>query len=113
MTELDQRLPAALARALPPKRRKALDSPLRRRIVRALNAAAEPRSLKELTLAVPGCGLSSVSYHLAVLEQCGCVAVSEDPAGPPCCARLFASSLLGDRGVAEALEATRELDRSG
>lgn len=111
MTELDQRLPPALARVLSPQRRRALDSSRRRQIIRVLNAATEPRSLKELALAVPGSGLSSVSYHLAVLEQCGCLVVSEDPAGLPCCSRRFASGLLGVAGVAEALEATRELDR--
>lgn len=110
MTDTDRKLPVALAEALPPDQRRALDNPVRRSILRVLHAAAEPAGLRDLTPAVAGAGLSSVSYHLAVLEQRGCVTSSVDPAGPPCCARRFASSLLGDPRVAEALEATRELD---
>ena len=109
-----QRLPDSLVAALAPALRHALNHPVRRRILRALNDSQTARGPAAVaTLIHPDPGPSLVGYHLRVLEQLGCVhrVASHGPADVPASA-LYASDVAGNDEIASILQATRQLDRS-
>jgi hypothetical protein len=107
-------LPSQLAAQLSPRARDALGHPLRRQILRALNASSEPRSPSEIaTTTLPSASISVVSYHAQVLEACDSIAMAGTRQVPGGIARLYASKVAGDEQVAAVLQATRGLDRWG
>ncbi len=107
-----EQLPSQFATQLSATERDALGHPVRRQILRALNASAEPRSPGEIAaVALPHVNLSVVSYHAQVLEICGSVALADTRQVDGGVARLYASRVSGDEQVTAVLQATRGLDR--
>jgi DNA-binding transcriptional ArsR family regulator len=106
----DGRLAERLAADLDPALRDALDSPLRRDILRALEARDGIGGAQELSAALPGRTMSTISYHLQVLERAG--AVSDGSAFVAAEGRrLYRSEVDGDRQVRSVLRATERWDR--
>jgi DNA-binding transcriptional ArsR family regulator len=107
-----EQLPPHFAAQLSATARDALGHPVRRQILRTLNASAEPQSPSEIAaVALPHVNLSVISYHAQVLEVCGSVAISgtREVSGGGAC--LYASKVAGDEQIAAVLQATRGLDR--
>lgn len=69
--EVNRPLPTQLAASLRPEARQALMHGVRRRILRILNQDSVPQTTQDLVKAFPGLSLSSVNYHVLVLEKCG------------------------------------------
>ncbi|HVO54426.1 MAG TPA: helix-turn-helix domain-containing protein [Solirubrobacterales bacterium] len=101
-------LPTELTETLAPHLQRALRHPMRRRILRALNGDGEARNLEELALLNPGTSVSTISYHVLVLESCGGISVMT--AAPEDGGNRFASNIADDGGVTEFLRLTREND---
>jgi len=93
-------LPSTLAARLTPAMRDALGHPLRRQILRLLQAADSPAGAAELAVRMR-CAVSVVSYHAQVLETCSTVA----PDGT-----AYSASEAVDGEVAAVLRATRQID---
>lgn len=110
----DQQLPFELAEALGPHLQRALEHPVRRRILRALNGAGETRTLEELTTLIPGTTVGMIHYHAGVLEECGSVSITVSLPGTNSASagNRYASNIADDRTVMEALSSTREVDES-
>lgn len=107
-----QKLPSQLAAELSPTVRDALDHPVRRQILRALNESSEPRSPSEIaTMTLPHTSVSVISYHAQVLKTCDSVAVAGTREIQGAAACLYASKVAGNEQVAAILQATRGLDR--
>ncbi len=105
-------LPIKLVAELPPKAQDALNSPLRRQILRTLNECREPRTPGEIAATTtPGATVSVISYHAQVLEGGGCVAVAGIRPVRGGLARLYTSRVTGNEQVAAVLRATRRHDR--
>ncbi len=102
-------LPTELTETLAPHLQRALKHPMRRRILRSLNADGEARTLEELAVLNPAASISTISYHVLVLEGCGAITVSTSQAS----GNRFASNVADDSGVTEFLRVTREGDESG
>ena len=106
-----EQLPSQFAAQLGATTRDALGHPVRREILRMLNASGEPRSVSQIgAAALPHANLSVISYHARVLAVCGSV----EPSGPRQVkggARLYASKVAGDEQIAAVLQATRGVDR--
>ncbi len=97
---------------LPPQVRKALENPVRRRILRALNNSEIPRTSIELASAsTPASSISIINYHALVLAGCGSIKVTGTQPIPGNVTRLYASNVAGDRQIASVLQASRQLDR--
>ena len=105
-------LPSQFADQLSATARDALGHPVRRQILRTLNASTEPQSPSEIgAVALPHVNLSVINYHAQVLEVCGSVALSDTRQVSGGIARLYASKVADDEQVAAVLQATRGLDR--
>lgn len=113
MPEDDRKLPHELTETLVPHQRRALEHPIRRQLLRCLNRDHTAQTLAELGECTPGVGISTISYHMLVLQQCGFVSVSPEMSRPGRIGHSFSSNIADDRVVTVALEATQELDRSG
>jgi len=105
----DGRLDERLAADFDPALRDALDNPLRRDILRTLEARGIG-GVQELAAALPGRTMSAISYHLRVLERAG--AVSDGSAfvtseGRP----VYRSEVGRDQRVRNVLRATERWDR--
>jgi DNA-binding transcriptional ArsR family regulator len=110
--ETKAELPSQFAAQLSATARDALGHPVRRQILRTLNASAEPRSPSEIAaLALPHVDLSVVNYHAKVLEAGGRIELSGTRQVDGGVARLYASRVADDEQVAAVLQATRGLDR--
>ena len=103
-------LPTELTESLAPHMQRALKHPTRRRILRALNGSGRSRTLEDLALANPGASVSTISYHVLVLESCGGVSVRT--AAPEDGGNLYTSNVGDDGGVTELLRATRAADET-
>ena len=108
--DLEPELPTELTESLAPHMQRALKHPMRRRILRALNGDGRSRTLEDLALANPGASVSTISYHVLVLESCGGVSVRT--AAPEDGGNLYASNVGDDGGVTEFLRATRTADET-
>jgi DNA-binding transcriptional ArsR family regulator len=107
-----EQLPSQFAAQLSATERDALGHPVRRQILRTLNASAEPQSPSEIAaVALPHVNLSVISYHAQVLETSGSVALSGTRQVSGGVARLYASKVAGDEQIAAVLQATLGLDR--
>lgn len=110
MEDWERTLPPAVAAALAPHQRRAVGNRTRRQILRQLSGSASPKTPSDLALAIPGASISVISYHVLVLEECGCVSLSialADEVGQG----QGVSSAEADSGpLREALDATPKLD---
>ena|SRR5215211_6728402 len=107
----DGRLSARLAAVLDPKLQDALDHPVRRELLRALNRSERPRSIGEMATALPPFGPSRLNYHLQVLHRSGTVAAEPSCAGPGGGHAHYASEVFDDGRVLTVLRATERWDR--
>ncbi len=106
------KLPLELAELLTPSVEHGLNHPLRREILRALNACDEPRSAGELvTRSLPKTGVTLISYHASVLEGCDVLRVSEVVPGEESFFRRYSSNVVDDPQIVAILVATESLDR--
>ncbi len=103
-------LQADLSAALAPHLRHALDSPPRRRILRALNAIADAQTLEELRETIPVASTSTLGYHVLILERAGCVSETGPIVRPNGTLRGYASNIKESRMVLEVLRATKRED---
>ena len=103
-------LPTELTETLAPHMQRALKHPMRRRILRALNGDGRARTLEELAIANPGTNVSTISYHVLVLESCGGISVRT--AAPEDGGNLYTSNVGDDNAVTEFLRATRTGDET-
>jgi DNA-binding transcriptional ArsR family regulator len=101
-----------LAELLTPPLEHALNHPLRREILRALNRSDRPRTAAELVSACPpATSVTLLNYHAAVLERCDLVrAIETDVAGEGF-SRHYASNVAEDVQIIAILSATEALDR--
>jgi DNA-binding transcriptional ArsR family regulator len=88
---------------------RAINTPQRRRILRALHTAGEARSLKELSKA-GGASLGNVYYHVKVLTDCGAVALTDTRPRRGAVEHFYASTVIDDKLVGKLLEGTRVED---
>jgi len=107
----DGRLSARFASVLEPKLQDALDHPIRRELLRALNRSERPRSIGEIAAQFPPFGLSRLSYHLQVLWRSGTVASEPSCAGSGDGPAHYASEVFDDGQVLAVLRATERWDR--
>jgi DNA-binding transcriptional ArsR family regulator len=105
-----RKLPPEVVAGLAPHQQRALDHPIRRQILRVLSRSSGPQTLAELCEGIPGTGLSTIGYHLLVLEECAFVSVSGVLTGPGDAERNFTSNIADNRVVITALRETQKLD---
>lgn len=106
-----RRLPVEFAELLSPPLEHALNHPLRREILRALNQSEAPRSAGELvTASLPKTGVTLINYHAGVLENCEVVRVAESEPNGEGITRRYASNVANDPQIAAILDATEPLD---
>jgi len=105
-----RKLPPEVVEELAPHQQRALDHPIRRQILRVLSRNARAQTLAEIGEGTPGAGISTIGYHLLVLEECAFVSVSGVLTGPGDAERHFASNVADNRVVMTALKQTQELD---
>jgi DNA-binding transcriptional ArsR family regulator len=108
--ELNRPLPMQLAKALKPETRQALMHGVRRRILRMLNQDPIPRTARDLLKTFPDLSLSSLNYHILVLDECGILTVSRAKATQGSFARVFTANVADDAQLLAALQATESLD---
>jgi DNA-binding transcriptional ArsR family regulator len=109
-----RRLPIEFAELLDPPVEHALNHPLRREILRALNHSDGPRSAGEIaTQSMPKTGVPLITYHAAVLETCDIVRIAENEPSGQSFARRYASNVANDTQIAAILGATESLDNLG
>jgi hypothetical protein len=107
-----RRLPLELAELLTPPLEHALNHPLRREVLRALNRSDLPRSAAELVASsLPSTSVTLLNYHAAVLERCDLVRVTEDEVAGAGFSRRYASNVAEDVQIIAILSATDALDR--
>lgn len=105
-----ERLPAQLAAMLEPEFHDALDHPIRREVLRALNRSAHPRGVAELKAELRVFRSDELSYHLQVLRSSGTVA-SRTASGSRDRGRVqFVSEVDDDGRVRAVLRATEQWD---
>jgi DNA-binding transcriptional ArsR family regulator len=105
-----RKLPPEVVDGLAPHQQRALDHPIRRQILRVLSRTSNPQTLVDLCEGIPETSISTIGYHLLVLEECGFVSVSGVLTGPGDAERHFASNIADNRVVMLALQETQELD---
>jgi DNA-binding transcriptional ArsR family regulator len=105
-----RKLPPEVVEGLAPHQQRALDHPIRRQILRVLSRNARPQTLIEICEGIPDTSVSTIGYHLLVLEECAFVSVSGVLTGPGDAERNFASNVADNRVVMTALQQTQELD---
>jgi DNA-binding transcriptional ArsR family regulator len=110
--ESESQFSTELAATLAPHLKRALDNPIRRRILRALDSSDEAYTLEGLSKMLPGISLSTISFHVRTLEECGTVsarvplpATERGRSG-----NRYVSSIGDDQGVREVLSHTRRDD---
>jgi DNA-binding transcriptional ArsR family regulator len=83
---------------------------VRRGILRMLNQGPIPRTTQDLLETFPGLSLSSVNYHVLVLDECGSLTVSRGKAAPGGFTRLLISNVADDPQLVAVLRMTESLD---
>jgi DNA-binding transcriptional ArsR family regulator len=106
----DGRLPGPLAATLKPEFHDALDHPIRRDVLRALNRSSQPQGIGQLSAKLRAVRPAELSYHLQVLRRSGAIDTSgsSDPGHDH-----YVSELDRDRRVGAILRATEQQDREG
>lgn len=87
----------------------AVSHPDRRRVLRVLHGAEEPRSPSEISEAL-GVTLSGVSHHVRTLRQFGMVALTDTRPRQGSTERFYVSTVAGSALIGAILEATRAED---
>jgi DNA-binding transcriptional ArsR family regulator len=105
-----RKLPPEVIEGLAPHQQRALEHPIRRQILRVLTRDSSPQTLVELGEGLPDTSISTIGYHLLVLEECAFVSVSGVLTGPGDAERHFASNIADNRVVIQALRETQQLD---
>ncbi len=106
------RLPLELAELLTPPLEHALDHPLRREILRALNRSDRPLGAAELVTESLAVGnVTQLNYHAAVLERCDLVRVIDSDIAGETLGRQYASTVSEDVQIITILGAMEALDR--
>ncbi len=108
--EVHHPLPPQLAESLGPGVRRALMHGMRRRILRTLNQDRSALTLRDLATVFPKASLSTVSYHLLVLGDCGAVAVAGVEPAEGTLTRSFVSIIAENTQITAVLGATERLD---
>jgi DNA-binding transcriptional ArsR family regulator len=103
-------LPPEVISTLAPNQCRALDHSTRRQILRALTHDADRLTLVDLSEAIPDASISTIGYHLLILEESGMVSVSRVLTAPGGTERGFASTIADNQTVAAALGAMLALD---
>lgn len=87
----------------------AINTPVRRRILRLLHEANEARSPAEISKAfrIP---ISYVSYHVKVLKECGTVVLTDTRPKRGSIEHFYASTISDNSLIVELLEETRSDD---
>lgn len=107
-----RRLPLELAELLTPPLEHALNHPLRREVLRALNRTDRPRSAAELVDdCLPATSVTLLNYHAAVLERCDLLRVIENDVAGEGYGRRYASNVTEDVQIIAILSASELLDR--
>lgn len=110
MPEDKQNLPADLSATLAPHLHHALDSPPRRRILRALNTTTEALTLDDLGETLPAASLSTLGYHVRILEMAGCVSEACQIVRAKGMLRAYVSNLKDSQMVVDVLRITQPED---
>ena len=112
--ERGRRLPLELAELLTPPLEHALNHPLRRGLLRALNRSDHPRAAAELVDdCLPTTNVTLLNYHAAVLERCDLLRVIENDVAGEGFGRRYASGVAEDVQIIAVLSATEASDRAG
>jgi hypothetical protein len=82
----------------------------RRRILRVFGEDPTPRTTKELLPTFPGVSLSTIVYHVLVLEDCGSLSVSHVAQDAGALHRSFVSTVADNVEIVAVLQATESLD---
>lgn len=106
----NQPLPGQFARSLKPESRQALMHGVRRRILRMLNQDPTPRTTQDLLKTFPELSLSSVNYHVLVLDQCGSLTISRVRSTVGSFTRVVTSNVADDPQFEVVLRATESMD---
>lgn len=107
----DQNRLAADASSVPAEqRRRVLEHPTRRRILRALHRHPEAQTLSELCGVIPSANTSTVGYHLRMLERGHCVSVVGEIVHGDGVLPTYVSNLADDRAATMLLQETRAAD---
>lgn len=90
----------------------AISHPLRREILRALLQADQPLTVSELDELIPttNANVSSLTYHVLVLQRERCVAQKGEAMLPNGAVPAFVATVAGDTHVIKILESRREGD---
>lgn len=107
----DGRLSARLAETLDSELHDALDHPVRREVLRALNQNGRARTAAEISAELRPFRLSQVGYHLQVLRRSGTVASGPADLGGGQARARYASEVGADGRVRAVLRATERSDR--
>ena len=105
----DGRLPAHIEDQVSAAELKALQHPIRRQLLRALESSDGSLGASDLTKTVP-CSLATAAYHLQVLVQSGLVEAVASVPSQGRTTRLFSFSVEAESPVHAALEVTAESD---
>jgi DNA-binding transcriptional ArsR family regulator len=108
--EVHYPLPPQLAESLEPTVRRALTHGMRRRILRTLNQDRSALTLQELATVFPKASLSTLSYHVLVLRDCGAVAIAGVEPAEGTLARSFVAVIAENTQITAVLDATERLD---
>lgn len=104
------RLSPGLAATLGPEFQDALDHPVRRELLRALNRSQRSQGVAELGAGLSGFRLSQLGYHLQVLRRSGSIVSTGGP-GIDRSRPRYASQVSEDEQVRAVLRATERWDR--
>jgi DNA-binding transcriptional ArsR family regulator len=107
----EDRLPGQLAAKLGPRLQDALDHPVRREVLRALNRSVRSQSTLEVRAELRAFGPSQLRYHLQVLRRSGAIASDSAAADTGGAGPRYASEVVDDGEVKAVLRATEGGDR--
>jgi DNA-binding transcriptional ArsR family regulator len=111
VSEDQGRLPIRFRAALEPELQDALNSPVRREVLRALERPDRSVSIGELVAELRPYTGSQLGYHLRVLRLTGAIATRHEAAPAQYGSARYASSLTGEAPVRAVLRATERNDR--
>jgi hypothetical protein len=108
--EDEQNVPGEGAKTRAPDLQQALDHATRREILRALSDADEDKTIEELADLVPTANVSSLNYHVLVLEREGCVSRTGEIALANGMLPTYAATVADSQLVMDILNGTRGED---
>jgi DNA-binding transcriptional ArsR family regulator len=93
-------------------REHAVDHPIRREILRALLDAPAPLTVEKLDELVPTANVSTLNYHVLVLERDGCIRRSGEVVLSNGVLPTYRATVADDPFLIVRLEASRQADES-